>query len=251
MTKLLNAWISLLLALALLAGCAQATPQPLLFGLAPWPDGEQSTYTLTDRSGQQIGSARYTLTSVPATNGNDDEGAWQLVRTITALDSREAMTITMDARGFRPQASQLERVNAAGRETVVFGTAHALTRSASPAGAVLTTADSAVNFRLAGASAFFRRDFDHGVEAAKVDNGTLSVDFSRSTFATQLGVSSPTLGVDNVLASGTIGKDGVMRSTSANAIVQGATTLDGKEAGYLFEKNLATGALRGVTLWGR
>ena len=118
MTKLLNAWISLLLALALLAGCAQATPQPLLFGLAPWPDGEQSTYTLTDRSGQQIGSARYTLTSVPATNGNDDEGAWQLVRTITALDSREAMTITMDARGFRPQASQLERVNAAGRETV-------------------------------------------------------------------------------------------------------------------------------------
>ncbi len=28
------------------------------------------------------------------------------------------MTITMDARGFRPQASQLERVNAAGRETV-------------------------------------------------------------------------------------------------------------------------------------
>ena len=118
MTKLLNAWISLLLALALLAGCAQATPQPLLFGLAPWPDGEQSTYTLTDRSGQQIGSARYTLTSVPATNGNDDEGAWQLVRTITALDSREAVTITMDARGFRPQASQLERVNAAGRETV-------------------------------------------------------------------------------------------------------------------------------------
>ena len=108
-----------------------------------------------------------------------------------------------------------------------------------------------VNFRLAGASAFFRRDFDHGVEAAKVDNGMLSVDFSRSTFSTQLGVSSPTLGADNVSASGTIGKDGVMRSTSANAIVQGATTLDGKEAGYLFEKNLASGALRGVTLWGR
>ena len=153
--------------------------------------------------------------------------------------------------GFDTLGQTFEQASAAGRETVVFGTAHALTRSASPAGAVLTTADSAVNFRLAGASAFFRRDFDHGVEAAKVDNGTLSVDFSRSTFATQLGVSSPTLGVDNVLASGTIGKDGVMRSTSANAIVQGATTLDGKEAGYLFEKNLATGALRGVTLWGR
>ena len=42
-----------------------------------------------------------------------------------------------------------------------------------------------------------------------------------------------------------------MRTTSANAIVLGATTLDGKEAGYLFEKNMVSGALRGVTLWGR
>ena len=85
----------------------------------------------------------------------------------------------------------------------------------------------------------------------QVDKGTLSVDFSRSTFATQLGVSSPTLGPDSVVANGTIGKDGVMRSTSANATVQGATTLDGKEAGYLFEKNNAAGSLLGVTLWGR
>jgi hypothetical protein len=66
-----------------------------------------------------------------------------------------------------------------------------------------------------------------------------------------LGVSSPTLGADSVVASGSIGKDGVMRTTSANATVLGATTLDGKEAGYLFEKNIPTGALRGVTLWGR
>lgn len=148
-------------------------------------------------------------------------------------------------------SQSFEQASAAGREAVVFGTAHALTRSASPAGAGLTTTDASVNFRLAGASAFFRRNFDHGVEAVQVDKGTLSVDFSRSTFATQLGVSSPTLGPDSVVANGTIGKDGVMRSTSANAIVQGATTLDGKEAGYLFEKNNAAGSLRGVTLWGR
>ncbi|MBK7509907.1 MAG: FecR domain-containing protein [Comamonadaceae bacterium] len=144
-----------------------------------------------------------------------------------------------------------EQASAAGRESVAFGTAHVLTRNASPAGAVLTTTDAAVNFRLAGSSAFFQRNFDHGVEAAKVDNGTLAVDFSRATFATQLGVSSPTLGADSVVASGSIGKDGVMRTTSANATVLGATTLDGKEAGYLFEKSIPTGALRGVTLWGR
>ena len=153
--------------------------------------------------------------------------------------------------GLDTLSQTFEQASAAGRESVAFGTAHALTRNASPAGAVLTTTDAAVNFRLAGSSAFFQRNFDLGVEAAKVDNGTLAVDFSRATFATQLGVSSPTLGADSVVASGSIGKDGVMRTTSANAIVLGATTLDGKEAGYLFEKNMVSGALRGVTLWGR
>ena len=37
----------------------------------------------------------------------------------------------------------------------------------------------------------------------------------------------------------------------ATALTYAATTLDGKEAGYLFEKSIPTGALRGVTLWGR
>jgi hypothetical protein len=153
--------------------------------------------------------------------------------------------------GLDTLSQAFEQASAAGRESVAFGTAHVLTRSASPAGTVLATTDAAVNFRLAGSSAFFQRNFDLKVEAANVDNGTLAVDFSRSTFATQLGVSSPTLGADSVVASGSIGKDGVMRTTSANATVLGATTLDGKEAGYLFEKNMATGALRGITLWGR
>jgi hypothetical protein len=102
--------------MALLAACGgQATPQPLLFGAAPWPDGEQSVYTLTNADGQQAGSAIYTLTSVP---GAENGETWQLVRAITALGSQETMTVTMDAAGFRPQTSQLERVNADGRETV-------------------------------------------------------------------------------------------------------------------------------------
>ena len=106
--------VGVLLLLLLLAACGQATPQPLLVGPAPGTDGEQSTYTLTDADGQQVGSAVYTLTSAPAA----DEATWQLVRSITALGSQETMTVTMDAAGFRPQASQLERVSAAGRETV-------------------------------------------------------------------------------------------------------------------------------------
>jgi hypothetical protein len=42
-----------------------------------------------------------------------------------------------------------------------------------------------------------------------------------------------------------------MQSISANARILGGMTLDGKEAGYLFEKDFSNGALRGVTLWGR
>ena len=96
-----------------------------------------------------------------------------------------------------------------------------------------------------------QRARDSIVEAAKVDTGTLSVDFSRSSFATQLGVSSAAMGTQSVVANGSIGNDGIMRPVSANARVIGATKLDGREAGYLFEKDIAAGALRGVTLWGR
>lgn len=121
-----NPWWSaaaILLLVLLLAGCSQAPPQPLLFGPAPWPDGEQSIYTLTDSDSQEVGSATYTLASIPAASaseaaGANQEDAWRLVRTITALGSQETITVTMDAAGFRPQTSQLERVSATGRETV-------------------------------------------------------------------------------------------------------------------------------------
>lgn len=153
--------------------------------------------------------------------------------------------------GFDTLSKSFEQASAAGREVVAGGTSHALFRAASPVGAVLTTPDATVNFRLAGSSAMFQRYHDLAIEAANVDKGTLSVDFSRSTFVTHLGVSSATMGPFSVDASGSVGKDGIMQSTSATAKVLGATTLDGKEAGYLFEKDFATGALRGVTLWGR
>jgi hypothetical protein len=59
------------------------------------------------------------------------------------------------------------------------------------------------------------------------------------------------MGTQNLVANGSIGKDGAMQSISANARILGGMTLDGKEAGYLFEKDFSNGALRGVTLWGR
>ena len=153
--------------------------------------------------------------------------------------------------GFDALSKSFEQASAAGRESVAAGTSHALFREPSPAGAVLATTDAKVNFRLAESSALFQRFFDLGVEAAKVDKGSLFVDFSRSTFGTQLDVSSATMGPQSLVATGSIGKDGVMQGISGNARILGATTLDGMEAGYLFEKDFSKGALRGITLWGR
>jgi hypothetical protein len=108
--------IGWLMAIALLlAGWGQPTPAPLLFENAPWVSGEQHSMSLTDRSGQMVGSAIYTLSSAENVAG---EPAWAFEREIAALGSQEVVTVTMDARGFRPQASRLLRSNQGEQESV-------------------------------------------------------------------------------------------------------------------------------------
>lgn len=99
----------------LLAGCGRPEPVPLLFGAAPWASGEQHTMSLTNADGQQVGSAVYTLSS---TQGSTGEPAWAFERQISALGSQEVITVTMDAEGFRPQASRLVRSNGGSEESV-------------------------------------------------------------------------------------------------------------------------------------
>ena len=43
----------------------------------------------------------------------------------------------------------------------------------------------------------------------------------------------------------------VFVGNNATERVAGALTRDGKEAGYLFSKDVSAGTFRGVTLWGR
>ena len=118
-------------------------------------------------------------------------------------------------------------------------------------GAVLTSTDAAVNFRLANSSAQLSPSNGKPRESVSVNDGTLSVDFTRSTFATRLGLSSKTIGNEAVVASGVVTPSGLMQAVVTNAAINGALTLDAKEAGYAFEKALPSGALTGVTLWGR
>ncbi len=99
----------------LLASCGRPEPMPLLFGAAPWASGEQHIMSLTNGDGQQVGSATYTLSS---TEGSTGEPAWGFERLISALDSQEVITVTMDAEGFRPQASHLSRSSGDSEESV-------------------------------------------------------------------------------------------------------------------------------------
>jgi hypothetical protein len=59
------------------------------------------------------------------------------------------------------------------------------------------------------------------------------------------------MGADTLVASGNVAPNGVLQTTSSNAAINGALSLDGREAGYAFEKSVNAGNVRGITLWGR
>ncbi len=103
------------LALVILAGCSRPTPTGLVFNPAPWQDGEQHTFLLTDVDGNRAGTATYAMTG-----GTNDAGEamWSIERIISAQGDTEQIAMKVGAAGFRPQSSYLERSNAAGMETV-------------------------------------------------------------------------------------------------------------------------------------
>jgi hypothetical protein len=90
------------------------------------------------------------------------------------------------------------------------------------------------------------------VSAAAVQQGHLTLDFANRQFATDLRVSSALTGLVGIAGSGYIRGDGIFydRSIDGQAIA-GAAALDGKSAGYFFEKAVGAGTLSGITLWSR
>ena len=141
-----------------------------------------------------------------------------------------------------------------GRQGTVGDGSYSLFREVQGVGpAILTTTDTSANFRLGGAAAQFVRN-DRGVnitEPVQVGGGSLSVDFVKSTYATQLNVSNARIGAESVASNGIIKPNGVLQTQGGNAFVSGALSLDGKEAGYFFLKSLPAGQLSGITQWGR
>lgn len=126
-----------------------------------------------------------------------------------------------------------------------------LFRAPSAAGTVLASSDVRADFRLAHSTVQVIREVGRIIEPVNVTGGTLSVDFARSTFATQLSLHNAAIGAESITASGNVQSNGVLQPLNSNATVTGALTLDGKEAGYTFSKSIYTGLLYGATLWGR
>lgn len=118
---------------------------------------------------------------------------------------------------------------------------------------LLASADTSASFRLAGSSAQLIRPEGRGTvsETVQVYNGMLNVNFANATYATSLDVANPRIGTNAIASNGVIQPNGVMLGQGGNAYTAGALSLDGKEAGYFFEKTLAAGQLTGITLWGR
>lgn len=140
----------------------------------------------------------------------------------------------------------------AGRDALITDGAYALFRPVAT-DARLLAKESSATFRLAGGSAHVvRRGAGGGAPLpATVEGGTLGVDFARSTFTTHLTVTGEAIGSHDIHAAGNVLATGVLTSTSGNASVTGGLSLDGREAGYLFDKAIDAGQLRGITLWGR
>jgi hypothetical protein len=90
-----------------------------------------------------------------------------------------------------------------------------------------------------------------GASAAQVRDATLSVDFDRSTFAATVALNHAATGNAELAVNGKVNNEGVFVGTTATDRVAGALTREGKEAGYLFSKDVSAGTFRGVTLWGR
>ena len=75
------------------------------------------------------------------------------------------------------------------------------------------------------------------------------VDFDKAAFGAGVNVAHAQTGPVSFSVEGRINDEGVFWAGNASQRVAGALSRDGKEAGYLFTKEMASGTFKGVTLW--
>lgn len=106
---------------------------------------------------------------------------------------------------------------------------------------------SVVSFGLSSAQAFYHTG--SGVMAMAVNGGSLELDFATNNFTTGLNLSSAATGAVSFAANGLIQNGGYFFSSSDTQAMTGASSIDGTEAGYFFEKQVNDGTVQGLTLW--
>jgi hypothetical protein len=137
----------------------------------------------------------------------------------------------------------------AGRAVTVGNDDYLLYRIENPSGALAPGLGS-YQFNLDRGFAQF--NLAGQLSSAAVDQGKLSIDFGAARFATDLRVTNALTGAVNISGAGFIRSDGIFFDrTVAGQAIAGATALDGKSAGYFFEKAVGAGTLSGITLWSR
>jgi hypothetical protein len=105
------------------------------------------------------------------------------------------------------------------------------------------------SFSLTSAEAWFVQSAS--VSGAEVRNATLDIDFDRSVFAASVALGHSVGGEAALDVKGKVDQEGVFFGVKDSERVAGALTRDGKQAGYLFSKDVVNGTFRGITLWGR
>ncbi len=106
-----------------------------------------------------------------------------------------------------------------------------------------------VGFSLSSAQASFTNA--SGTSAMQVAGGNLNIDFDQSRFSTDLNLAHAATGKVVFSAQGRIDEAGYFNSQGVDQRMAGAVTIDGREAGYFFEKQLLDGGIQGLTLWDR
>ena len=143
------------------------------------------------------------------------------------------------------------RVAALGREVTVGNSDYVLYRAPSDTGlTAIQPSLGTVGFQLQQAHALFR-PWGGVNQEATAGTGTLSINFATRQFQTQLELNHAAAGAHTLTSQGVVLSDGMFGGATATQKVIGATTLDGKNAGYMFEKNVDSGVFNGITLWAR
>ena len=143
------------------------------------------------------------------------------------------------------------RVAALGRDVTVGNNDYVLYRTPSDPGlTAIQPSLGTVGFQLQQAHALFR-PWGGVNQEATTGTGTLSINFATRQFQTQLELNHAAAGAHTLASQGVVLSDGMFGGATATQKVIGATTLDGKNAGYMFEKNVDSGVFNGITLWAR